>query len=88
LKKVSNFMGILFEVDESRCLMCLAYGLDERDSFATIFPTELHLVQTVLSGCHALPRIQYVTVVLPVAKCAPEGDVNGRSATSAIAENA
>jgi hypothetical protein len=81
-------MGILSVVDEARCIKFLAYSLDERGSFAIIFPTEPSLVQTVLSGCHALPRIRYVTVVLSVAKCATEGDVNDRSATSAIAENA
>ena len=81
-------MGILYEVKESHCIPLLANGLDECGSFPIIFPRELSLVQTVFSSCHALSHTQYVPVVLSVGKYAKGVEFNGRSPTSAFAENA
>jgi hypothetical protein len=44
---------------------------------------ELSLVQSVLSGCHSTPRIQYIPAVLSAGKHASSIEVNGISSPSA-----
>ena len=51
------------------------------------FPTELSLVQSVLSCCQALPRIQYVPEVLSAENYPSEVEDNSMYPSSAAAEN-
>jgi hypothetical protein len=48
---------------------------------------ELSLVQFVLSGCHAMPLLQYVLVVLSAGNYPSEFEGNGTSPASAVAKN-
>jgi hypothetical protein len=49
---------------------------------------EIPLVQSVLSGCHSLPRIQYVPAVHSAGNYSSDLEVNCTSPSSAVADNA
>ena len=60
-------MEILSEVDEAQCLMISLWAVRTRLGSHNC-ARELSLVQSILSGCHSLPRMHCVPIVLSAGK--------------------
>ena len=77
----------LSDFDRTQCIWWLAYGLDEHGSFLLIVKENIRLLISSFVFRHAMPRIQYVPVLISTSKYPSEVEINGISPSSVVAGN-
>jgi hypothetical protein len=84
---IKCYNEIYADVDIAHRIFRLAYNLEYSGSYPITVQQKFYKSSSSFLSCHAIPRIQYVPVVLSAENFSSEFEINGTFPSNAFAEN-